>query len=38
VAGAVPSPAAKTAVHCPQCHEGIHADDLFCGSCGHKLK
>ena len=38
VAGAVPSPAAKTAVPCPQWHEGIHADDLFCGSCGHKLK
>lgn len=22
---------------CPQCHQGIAADDVFCGHCGHRL-
>jgi len=34
-APAVPT---SVALRCPQCHEGIAAEDLFCGSCGHKLQ
>jgi hypothetical protein len=39
-----PSPPASTiaptepALACPNCHAAITADDVFCGSCGHKLK
>ncbi len=40
----VPPPPAPTmaptepALACPNCHAAITADDVFCGSCGHKLK
>ncbi|MEQ1667250.1 MAG: zinc ribbon domain-containing protein, partial [Sulfuriferula sp.] len=29
---------ATPALTCPSCHAGITVDDVFCGSCGHKLK
>jgi hypothetical protein len=40
----VPPPSApaatptEPALACPNCHASITADDVFCGSCGHKLK
>ena len=30
--------ASEPALACPNCHAAITADDVFCGSCGHKLK
>lgn len=32
-----PAASAPAAPKCPQCHETIAADDVYCGSCGHKL-
>jgi hypothetical protein len=33
-----PAPVAEPIAACPACHEAITAQDVFCGSCGHKLK
>jgi len=37
-AAAQPVSKGVPALACPQCANPIGADDLFCGSCGHKLK
>ena len=34
---AAPEPVAPAHLSCPQCHQGIAVDDIFCGHCGHKL-
>lgn len=31
-------PAAAAANTCPACQSPVHADDMFCGNCGHRLK
>lgn len=33
-----PPPPRPATFHCPQCQNSITPDDVFCGSCGHKLK
>jgi hypothetical protein len=33
-----PTPPAPVASACPKCGEPITPEDVFCGSCGHKLK
>ncbi len=43
VESARPSPAAPVAAAaaragCPQCHEAVAPDDVFCGHCGHRLQ
>ncbi len=34
----LPSAKPAAAPQCPACHSPVRADDVFCGSCGHKLK
>ncbi len=31
-------PPTAAAAHCPACGAAVQPDDVFCGSCGHKLK
>ena len=33
-----PEPIEPAHLSCPQCHQGIAVDDVFCGHCGHKLQ
>lgn len=33
-----PNPPTAAAAHCPNCGAAVQPDDVFCGSCGHKLK
>ena len=33
-----PAPAASAQPPCPQCHESVAVDDVFCGHCGHRLQ